>query len=407
MKLTAPCPRIAPSAAQRAATLVELLAAMAVLSIFVYLLSRMLESSLGRFRHTADGRQLRGGLEAAIACLERDLEHQLRPRLAALPPLPQSASAAQREIFEGRLVLPFEVDRQLGQGAALPRSFPNAAPEFSSLAFVARLPKAGAGAESPAPALVGYYVAYARHSPLRGEDGSGMKLFRHFRPGGHPHGEGYADGMIRYVARSLHDPWSADPTSPEALAKAPSRPLVLMGNREIPFLMARRLSPDGFGWIEAAPAWPRYPSRPHLTVPPPSLSPRRGRAEEWEDPQSSVHDSLFPDEVICEHVVRFELHPWRRVRQADGRIVLMGARELNLHLGLDNGDEWPVLVRPDGIDLLLGILPEREARRLESYEAWLFPWSDEEFRTLPPPRQRIAQAARLVKKRLHLSPTGG
>src|SRR5690606_33807759 len=115
---------------------------------------------------------------------------------------------------------------------------------------------------------------------------------------------------------------------------------------------------------------------------------------------------LFPDEVICEHVVRFELHPWRRVRQADGRIVLMGARELNLHLGLDNGDEWPVLVRPDGIDLLLGILPEREARRLESYEAWLFPWSDEDCRTLPPPRQRIAQAARLVKKRLHLSPTG-
>jgi hypothetical protein len=58
--------------------------------------------------------------------------------------------------------------------------------------------------ETP-PAVVGYYVAYARHSPLAGDDGAGMKLFRHYRPGGHPTGEGYADGLLLHATRSIND----------------------------------------------------------------------------------------------------------------------------------------------------------------------------------------------------------
>lgn len=391
---------------RRGTTLVELLAAMAVLSIFVLVLGQMLESSLGRFREVSETRGQRDGIRVAAEWIERDLACPLSPRPATLSRLPAAASEVQREFFEGRLLLPFEIDRVSGIGGVADRSFANAAPEFSSLAFVARVPDAGRDPGKPSPSIVGYYVAYARHSPLAGESKAGMKLFRHFRRGGHPEAEGYADGLLRHVSLAVNDARAGAAGPPPAL-DAPNPAAVRLGrfeNADLPFLLARRAAPGGSGSREAAQPWPSLPVREHLLAPPPTFAPARGAAADWEDPASFVHESIFPDEPICDHVVRFELKPCRYVDLADGSRTLMGAAELNRHLGLAGGDEWPVLVVPDFIDLVIAVIPEKEALRLERYEDWIFDWEEDTLASLPPDRQRLVRAARVRTFRLALPP---
>ncbi len=408
MKVATPFRHAAPTVSRRAATLVELLAAMAVLSVFVLVLGRMLESALERFRDATEARERGSGIRTAVGWIERDLACHLSSRAAALPRLPETASQAQREFFEGRLLLPFEVDRVSGIGGMAKRSFANAAPEFSSLAFVARVPNPRQGPESPAPSIVGYYVAYARRSPLAGAPGAGMKLFRHFRPGGHPDAEGYADGLVLHASLAINDARSdAAPTPPIDVPNAAAVRLGRFENGDVPFLLARRTDSGAVGSRAAVQPWPSLPSKEHLAVPPPSFSPPRGSAADWEDPASSVHDSLFPDEAVCEHVVRFELSPLRRVDFPDGSAVLMGAAELNRHLGLSGGDEWPALVAPDCIDLVIAVVSEKDALRLERYEDWIFDWKEGAIDALPPERRRIARSSRVRTFRLSLPPRSG
>lgn len=395
---------LATPATRRGATLVELLAAMAILSVFVLVLGQMLESSLARFREVSDTGGQRDGIRTAVEWMERDLASHLSSRPASLPLLPPTVSASQRQFFEGRLLLPFEVDRASGIGGTVGRSFANAAPEFSSLAFVARV--SGERPEASAPSLVGYYVAYARHSPLAGESGAGMKLFRHVRRGGHPGAEGYADGIVRHVSLAVNDDRS-DAADPPPALDAPNAAAVRLGrfeNADLPFLLARRIAPAGGPPREAVQPWPTLPVQDRLVVPPPTFSPARGRTIDWEDPASPVHESVFPDEAVCDHVVRFELTPRRRVVLPDGNHRLMDAAELNQHLGLSGGDEWPVLVAPDVIDLVVATISEKEALRLRSYEDWIFDWDESALASLPPDRQRIARSARVRTFRLALPP---
>ncbi len=393
------------------ASLVELLASMAILSVLVLVLGTMLDSAMGRFRSGADRTQERGGARVAAHWIERDLASHVASRPAALPRLPEGVSEAQREFFEGRLFLPFEIARRSGTGAPAQRSFANAAPEFGSLAFVSRVSGQGGGrsdgdAAAGAPALVGYYVAYARHSPLSDDPGAGMKLFRHYRPGGHERGLGYADSMLRQVSREINDapppPDVVGAALPPANAAAVRRGR--FANGELPFLLSRGCPPEGGAPFPAPPAWPARPVRERLVSRPPSFHPTRGSASDWADPASPVHDSVFPDEAICDHVVRFELRPWRLVELPDGTSELMDAAALNRHLGLGGGDEWPVLVAPDYIDLVVAVVPETLARRLARYEDWIVDWRGAGAAGGGPNQQRIAQECRVHRFRLALPP---
>jgi hypothetical protein len=87
-----------------------------------------------------------------------------------------------------------------------------------------------------------------------------------------------------------------------------------------------------------------------------------------------VHDSVFPDEAICDHLVRFELKPFRRIKLPSGGSSLMGASALNQHLGLSGSDEWPALVAPDLIEVVITVVDEVTARRLYRYEDWIIDW---------------------------------
>jgi prepilin-type N-terminal cleavage/methylation domain-containing protein len=393
---------------RRGATLVELMASMAILSVLVMVLGAMLSSALGRFRSGAETTGQRGGARVAADWLQRDLAAHLSSRPAAVPRLPQQVGENPRQLLEGRLLLPFEIGRRSGTGAAAGRSFANAAPEFGSIAFATRAPDRDGDPAAGAPAIVGYYVAYARHSPLAGEAGAGMKLFRHYRPGGHPFAAGYADAALRQVAREINDDPASAGADPRALPEENRAALRLgrFANEQLPFLLSRRETADG----SPAPvpqAWPARPVRELLHSPPPDFRPARGTEDDWADPASAVHDSLFPDEPICDHVVRFELTAWRRVELPGGGSELMDAAALNRHLGLDGGDEWPVLVAPDYLDLVIAVVPETLARRLQRPEDWIVDWSggsaggSDGGSTL---RQRIVEESRTYRFRLALPP---
>lgn len=350
--------------------MIELLSAMAILAVLVLVLATMLGAAFDRFRESAEAVEQRGDARVALGWIERDLAGHVASRHASLPLLPDDVSAHQREVFEGRLFLPFEVNRLSGSGKA---SFPNAATGFGTLAFATRIGTSGDEPRETPPAVVGYYVAYARHSPLAGDDGSGMKLFRHYRPGGHPTGEGYADGLLLHATRSIND----DGDDTRALG-TPNGAVVRQGrfeNAGFPFLFATREDPDATNGPRAAvPPWPARPVIERLGSPPPTYQPERGTNEEWKNPASPVHDSVFPDETICDHVVRFELKPFRRVILSSGGSTLMDAAMLNQHLGLSGGDEWPALVVPDLIEVVITVVDEGTARRLVRYEDWIIDW---------------------------------
>ncbi len=382
---------------RRAATLIELLASMAILSVLILVLGTMLDSALGRFRGGTESARQRGGARAAAEWIERDLASHLSSRPANLPRLPDGTTEAQRDFFEGRLLLPFEIHRKSGTDGT--RSFANAAPEFGSLAFAALLPDPGGGS---IPAIVGYYVTYTRDSPFAGDTRAGMKLFRHCRRCGHPTAEGYADGLLRHASLAINDAFDGTirplgEPNPAALRQG------RFENAALPFLLAHRLDPaPGATPRSAAQPWPALPVMDRLPSPPPSLQPPRGSVADWENPASPVHESVFPDETICDHVVRFELTPYRRVVLPDGNSILMGAAELNQHLGLDGGDEWPALVAPDLIEIVIAVVPGETALRLTRYEDWIVDWARADAGDAPPGLRQLVEASRTHRFRIAL-----
>ncbi|HRQ89047.1 MAG TPA: hypothetical protein PLA50_09630 [Bacteroidia bacterium] len=343
---------------RRAATLMELLMSMALLSGLMVVLALVLGAALDRFRSGTGTVEARGGPVAAEEWLRRDLAHHLGPQPMDLPRLPPEVGERQRERFENRLLLPFEINRRSGKDGET--GFANAAPGFGSIAFVV--------GPVDSPAVVGYYVAYARHSPFSENPGAGMKLFRHFRRGGHPHGAGYTDGMLRYLSAEINDTGSADRdlTTLNAAAVRQGR----FENRNLPFLFSKRIGAEGQAEPTVSP-WPSYPVRGRLAAPPPSYRPRRGSEKEWADPADPVHDSVFPDEAICDHVVRFELRPFHRRMRDDGSAEWMDAAALNAHLGFAESEEWPALVAPDLVEVVIATVPEKIAKRMDRYEDWL------------------------------------
>jgi len=389
-------------------TLVELLASMAILSVLLVVLGSTLEVALGRFRSGVERTENHGGAQLSANWIERDLSSHATSRPANLPRLPVGVTSAQREFFEQKLLLPFELNRVSGTGIPEARSFQNAAPEFASLAFVNRQTVDGGLPGEGGLSIVGYYVAYARNSPLSGDDGAGMKLFRHFRRGGSHYGDGYAGGLLRYCSLEINDAWD-EASSGAARPVGSVNPAAVRGGRfenaDLPFLLSRRFSSiESTTPVAATQPWPVYPIVERLISPPPTLQPDRGTEEAWENPSSAVHDSVFPDELICDHVVRFELTPFLRVETAGRNPELMDAGALNRHLGLAGGKEWPVLAAPDLIELVITTVSEKAALTLRRYEDWLIDWENEDSGSWSPQRQLIEREMQTFRFRLQLPP---
>jgi len=330
-------------------------------------LGSALEVAMGRFRSGAEKSEKEGGARVAAQWMERDLFSSISSRAARLPRLPGGTTETQRQFFENRIFLPFEINRRNGTDMPEPRSFQNAAAGFDSIVFATNHDDTG-------PAIAGYYVAYARHSPLSGEENAGMKLFRHYRPGGSHFGDGYAGGLILCLSHEINDTWDESTPGgarPSGQGNAAALRCARFENRDLPFLLARRFNGlTTMSPVAATQPWPTNPVHEWLSAPPPTYQPYRGTADDRADPNSRVHDSVFPDEALCDHVVKFKLVPRLRVTLADGKSELMDAAALNQHLGLTGGDEWPVLVSPDFIEMTIATINEKTAKTLTKPEDW-------------------------------------
>lgn len=392
-------------------SLIELMTAMAILSVILVMLSVALEASLGEFRSSTDRTANRTSGGAALEWLKRDLATALPPEPRRLAPLPDSVTAAQRRFFENRNFLPFEINRNTSRDDAV--SLPNAAPEFDWICFVTRLPQEtlieahdefDQAKPLSLPSIVGYYVAYTRNSPLTGDDTASMKLFRHWRPGGTFSGERYASGFLRRchaeindvpaLSRSLHE------RNPAAVRQGG------FSNADLPALLAMRQPDSRFAPpVKAKPAWPVLALPAYLPAPPPTTTPDRGTMEAWRTPESTVHDTIFPDEPLCANIVRFEIEASRRVELSPSNTASLGASELNSHLGLNNGEEWPCLILPDSITVRIGVVNESTARTLTRYEDWIIDWELTDPSQWTPARKRIEQGLQIFEQRISMRKT--
>ena len=94
--------------------------------------------------------------------------------------------------------------------------------------------------------------------------------------------------------------------------------------------------------------------------------------------------------------------PYRRVIEENGRAKLMGAEEINRYLGLQGGDEWPVLVLPDFIEVTISTVSETVAKSLTQYEDWMIDWENEDSTTWSTIRKRIEQEKQTFQFRVSL-----
>jgi len=387
--------------------MIELLASMAILSVILLVLASALEVSLGRFRRGVDRAEGQSSAHEATQWLTRDVAAAAASRSAPMPRLPPATSKEQEAFFADRVLFPFEIDRTKGEGIAESRSFPNAAPEFGTLAFPAGLP-GSPGSGDRLVGLVGYYVAYTRDSPLADDTNLSMKLFRHLRPGGPKAGDSYATGYLASCSELINDAWDEGPGSSVRDLAEPNPAAVRRGhfaNSQLPFLFATRIEPGNPKKdLPTTSAWPLYPDPTHLAEPPPSLSPFPEDEVKSGGDESALDDIVYPDEAVCDHVVRFTLVPHLWITQSDGSREIADAAALNQHLGLPGGDEWPCLVTPDFIDLTLGVVDAQTARRLPKYEDWIVDWENGTPSSWTPTRKLIEKTLRTYRVRLKIAP---
>ncbi len=389
---------IQPAIPRRAGgfTVLELLVSMALLTVMLVLLAQALETSLGLWRRGAGGSDLRGETRGAMEWLRRDLSAAVIDRPAALPPLPATVPPRQREMFGDRWLMPMEINRASAADRA-GGSFLNAEPGFDQLAFVIDSGDAGA-------ALVGYYVAYARDSPLATSDKGSLKLFRHHRPGGSSLGDGHSRALIMAASEAINDQFDereiGSARAPDEHNPAAARRGVFT-NGALPFLLGKRVTDLAtLDTAEAAHPWPTLPpltgTMPDLAAPPATYPAPEFTTAEWEDPEAPIHDYLFPDEAVAHGVVAFRCRAYRRIVFADGNTELLDAAALNAHLGLPD-EEWPALVRPDFVEVTLGLIPPEISARLRDQEEWTA------IAASPPPW--VENAMKTLRLRLPVGPT--
>lgn len=385
-------------------SILELLSSMTILSVIFLVLSSVLEVSLSQFRKGADRSETVITNQASLDWIRRDFASIMVERYGNVAPLPSHVSETQREFFGRKLFYPVEINRRSGETEFESRSFPNGDPRFDSAAFVTRIPidsqfsvaydlgRRGIANQSivdsavsweamARASLVGYYVAFTYDSPLVGARRGSMRLHRHYRPGDSIMKQAYASGFLFNTSQQINDAYD-EGVSGGARSPSEANPAAVrrgdFSNGDFPFLFSEfSYNPANFDSEPGIQAWPANPVAELLSAPPPEYFPDPGTPEEWADPNSDIHNTVFPDEPIAHNVVRFEITPYRRVSLGNGRFETMDAEAMNEHLDLPASDEWPCLVTPGFIDITLGIISEQAARQLETPEQWIVDWSNE------------------------------
>ncbi|MEM7147505.1 MAG: type II secretion system protein [Verrucomicrobiota bacterium] len=421
-------------------TLVEILVSMAVVSILVVMLGETLNQTLDTWSGGRQHSETYGEARAALNMVKGDLSSAFTNRPANVPPLPASVQGAQRAFFSDRLFMPIEINRRNGTGGQ-DRSFVNGDDEFDSLAFVTIAPLsrqvhtlydraseeildewAGGNPEEAPRAydrdtisvadtcFAGYYVAYTMDSPLP-TSGASMKLYRHFRRPGNisSTGQSRARNFILYQSHVINDANDEGPRRSRAEGAA-NPALVRKGefrNGQVPFLFSEYITNERTFESEKGMApWPSNPvmrGGPDLAEPPsPFPPPDRSDPAAWADKEHPMHDYVYPDEPVARGVVRFECKPYRRVETGSGGVEVMDAKDLNAHLGLGGGDEWPVLVAPDFIDIKLGVIDSETAAKLPEQEDWYFDWDQTDSASWDWRRRLVEQNMRIFDLRVYV-----
>lgn len=376
-------------------SLMELLPAMVIFSIVLVGLAYALEASLSMINHRTSTNSSDVDLRTVVDTLRRDLQGVVVDR-SLHHTFGDGVNDQLRGFVDSRKFIPFEVSRTEGTGIS--KSFLNGEDTFSSLLFAAVVSSArythpireqkrmsnsiaSTGVQQSPDAigevcLVGYYVAYTPDSSQANASKS-MKLYRHFRSGGiasvEPsmpdvlqYGEGHSNGILAYVADVFN------PASSRTVFSGLS-----FENQGLPFLLAGRYpGPDNWPVSPPKPTqpWPKYSIAEELSDPPPGMSPPAFTRESWLDPKAAVHNYVFGDEEIARFVVEFQCTPYKKVETSPGKIELLTTEKLNRHLGLVNKD-WPVLVKPDFIDITLGVVGVDAAVQMTQPEDWSLPAS--------------------------------
>lgn len=359
--------------ADGAFTLIEVITAVAIFSFILVALSYVLDASLNQLRYRTTSKEVTGNYRTLFDSLRTDVqgaevdspvEHSFGDTL----------SAALAQLVNGRAFLPFEIDRENGQG--LTRSFVNAESGYSSLLFASKTAASYAhplreelrmnglsdfnqSADSLSEiCLIGYYVAYTKDS--ESSDRYSMKLYRHFRPGGITFGNGHSNGIIAYCGDLMN------PVSPRTVLDGQ-----IFLNKQMPFLMTFRYT-DAFQYIREAVTqpWPKFAETVSLVSPPPTETPPNYNSKSWKEPSAAIHDFLFPDEIVVSNVLEFQCVPYVKIETASGVVELFDTERLNQRLGLSQ-DDWPVFVKPDFIDVSLAVLGEEAAVQLTDKTEWI------------------------------------
>ncbi|MDF1659935.1 MAG: prepilin-type N-terminal cleavage/methylation domain-containing protein [Verrucomicrobiales bacterium] len=375
------------------ASLIELLAAMSILSVILLMLSTALDASLGQFRISTDRSVNRSSGRAALQWIEQDLRTTVLPIPLPFASTPNTTTNTQREFFSERSFLPFEINRL--RNADNLSSLPNAANEFGRLCFAAWLDEElildpGSNidtAQGTQISLVGYYVAFTKDTPLASDNTASMKLFRHLRPASPFQGGRYSSGFLLHNHLKINASLNLDRPLDERDSAAIRRGNFT--NRSLPALIGMRREDPADPAIKGSPAWPALPLSDYLLSPPPSLTPNRGEITAWQTAGSSVHDTVFPDQPVCSNVIRFELEAFRRLETSPGILENLDAEGVNSHFGLNGGSEWPCLVVPDYLKLTLSIVSESVATTLTNYQDWIIDWAIEDPSQWSDTRKRI------------------
>ncbi len=378
------------AAKKRGFSLVELLAAVSIFSIVMLALSYALEASLGMLNHRSAALSTDGDFRAVSDIFRQDLQEVVvdKPDTHVFG---KQVSDSLAQFVDHRNFIPIEIDRIEGTGMA--KSFVNGEVGFSALLFAAvssparyahpireqiRLSSASSGTatiknQSPDAlsevCLIGYYVAYTRDSS-RADSSPSMKLYRHFRSGGINFGDGHANGILAYLA-DVYNP------SSERTAFGFD-----FSNKSFPFMLSQRYKvPNEWTPEKVTQPWPMNYIASEVTSPPAITTPPKYSSASWLENDHPIHDFVFGDEEIARNVVEFRCAPYKRIETAPGEIELFDTPRLNQRLGLQNTG-WPVLVKPDFIDITLGVVGVDAALQMRQKSDWVLPPMDKDLSAL-------------------------
>lgn len=358
-------------------SLVETLLVLGITSIVLLVLTLALDASLGVLGRHNDERVIRSDVRYIVDSIKTDIEGMIVDRPSSYS-FGDSLTAAQRPFLDRKRFIPVEINRT--EGGDMEQTFVNSEAGYSALLFATTISSAryqhplreqlrfssGSGSFDEfnqsldslgEVGLCGYYVAYTRDSN-RADSPRSLKLYRHFRSGGVTYGDGHANGVLAFSMDVF------DPNSERTALTGSS-----WNNSQLPNVLAKRYTGPGlFDSTDITHPWPLFADNNLPT----ETNPPDFDQSSWFDPDHSIHDFVFGDEPIVKNILEFECVPYKKVETSTGVFELYNATDLNAFLGLSNSD-WPILVKPDIIDISISVVAAEAAVLLEDRSDWSMP----------------------------------